>query len=80
MYYTALCCDLHRVDVWELLPPRVAWFFPGEGFSEVIDERGGNGYAESGETGGYGSCGLSWQYSYTCKSRMSSLSRSCFTH
>jgi hypothetical protein len=35
MPYAALWCDLHRVDVWELLPPRVAQFYHGEDFSEL---------------------------------------------
>ena len=67
MPYVALWCDLHRVDVWELLPlPRVAQFFHSENSSKIIDEGVGSGYAESDETGRYDSCGLSWQDSYTC--------------
>jgi hypothetical protein len=51
MPYTALWCDLHRVDVWELLPPTGAQFYHGEDFSEIIDGGVRNGYAESGEKG-----------------------------
>ena len=60
MPYTALWCDLHRVDVWELLPPpRVAQFFHDEDFSEVINKRIENGCAGSREAGWQGFAGLS---------------------
>jgi hypothetical protein len=57
---TALWCDLHRVDVWELLPPpRVAQFFHGEDFSEIFNERPGCGCVGSSEMGWKNSSGLS---------------------
>ena len=53
MPYTALWCDLHRVDVWELLAPPhgMAQFFHDEDFSEIINERIRNGCAGSSEAG-----------------------------